>query len=250
MAFCTYCGTALPADARFCADCGKPAGAPADAAQVSPPVQAAPLAAPIADPRPYPDRGADTGPVPGPTPMGIPRTPPQRRRGGGGLILPIMIVVALLVIGVMLWTQRDGARPIAGTDTEQAVDETARTTVRNTGDDGAAIEPETSTAEADSPAEGTRTTVQSIDAAFRDDPQGARARYAGPVAVSGTVAATTAGAAPSISLEGRMPFNYVVANLRDASAFAGAARGSRVTLRCSGVTAIAGTTILQSCTLD
>ncbi|WP_315760283.1 zinc ribbon domain-containing protein [Sphingomonas sp. Y38-1Y] len=247
MAFCTHCGAQLPADARFCPDCGKPAGAPADTAPAPPPVSPAPPAPPIAEPRPSPD--------PGPTPMGMQREAQQRRRGGsgggGGLILPIMVVVALFVIGIMLWSQRDGTRPIAGTDTEEAQGKASgEATARNTGDDDAATAPEARTVDLDSPDDATRTTVISLDRAFRDDPQGARARYAGPVTVSGTVAAPTPGAAPSISLEGRMPFNYVVANLRDPSGFAGAARGSAVTLTCSGVTAIAGTTILQGCALD
>jgi hypothetical protein len=212
MAFCTKCGTELPADARFCPSCGKPADAPAAAA-----------------PAPAPAAASTTDPAPP-----LPETRRRGGRSGAGLILPVMIVVALFVIGYMLLSQRDGARPIAETGrgevAAQSSDEGTETVGKADDADGA-----------------TRTTVASLDAAFKADPQGARARYAGAVTVSGTVAAATPGGTPSLSLEGRDPFNYVIANLTDASQMTGAAKGSRITLTCDSVTALAGTTILRGC---
>lgn len=205
MAYCTHCGTHLPDDARFCPGCGK-------------------AAAPAAH------EAAMQAPDPAPTRPASAPLPPLRRGGGGGVpILVAMIVVALLVIGVFLWSQRDGARPIAGDAREPAAERT-----------GAAGEA--------APAEAAaRTTVAALDAAFVADPAGARRRHAGPVTLSGTVVSVTQGGSPSLSLEGRTRFNYVVANVADGAAFADVARGDRVTLACGGVTALAGTTILQDC---
>ncbi|WP_141395814.1 zinc ribbon domain-containing protein [Sphingomonas spermidinifaciens] len=215
MAFCTDCGTELPAGARFCPSCGKPAGVSAAAAA---PVGAAPQ--PVSHPAPPPPAARSRG-----------------GRGGARLILPVMIVVALFVIGYMLLVQRDGARPIAETGrsrTEAPSDDT-RTEVAEAAD------------AADDP---TRTTVPSLDAAFKADPSGARARYDGSVTVSGTVAAVTLGGTPSLSLEGSKPFNYVIANVSDASEIGDAAKGSRINLTCDRVTALAGTTMLQGCVRD
>lgn len=202
MAFCTRCGAGLPDDARFCPACG----AARAAAEPAPDVSLR---------KPAPAR---------PGPEALPPLRPER--GGGGLILGAMIVVALLVIGLFLWSQRDGAHPIVG----DAGDPATRTAAP-AADDAA-----------------TRTTVAALDAAFVADPVGARERHGGPVTVDGIVVSLTPGARASLSLEGRTRFNHVVANLADAAPFAQVARGERVTLACRGVTALAGTTILQGCT--
>ncbi|WP_162236460.1 zinc ribbon domain-containing protein [Sphingomonas sp. Leaf25] len=147
-----------------------------------------------------------------------------QREGRGGLILPAMIVVALVIIGVFLWSQRDAARPIAASEPTPATD---RRDVQ-----------------------ATRTTVAAIDTAFRDDPAAASARYDQPVTATGTIVSATGGASPSLSLEGRTRFNYVVANLADRAALADMARGASITLNCRRASAIAGTTILHACTPD
>lgn len=221
MAFCTRCGSALPDDARFCPACGNAVEASSPATP-APPIDAMPT-------------GADPRPAPSFDPIA-----PERRRssGAGGLILPIIIAVALFVIVVMLWSQRDGARPIAGSDGGEAPATAARTETVET-----AAGPEAGDSDA------TRTTIASLDAAFRDDPQGARARYAGRITATGTVAGVTPGGSPALSLEGRTPFNFVVANVADAAQIAGLAKGSRVTITCDGVTALAGTTILRGCVI-
>ncbi len=143
--------------------------------------------------------------------------------GWGGLILPTMIVVALAVIGLFLWSQRDGTRPITAT-------------------------PATSNKVPD--AQPIRTTVAAIDAAFRDDPAAASRRYDRPVTATGTIVSATGGTNPSLSLEGRTRFNYVAANLAQGIAPPGPARGTRITLTCRRASALAGTTILHGCTPD
>lgn len=230
MAYCTHCGTELPGTARFCPSCGKPAGTSAAEATTS-----APVTAPAAEAHPRPA----TNPIPLPI-----EARPRSGRSGAGFILPGIVIVALLVIGLMLWSQRDGARPI--TDAERDRVETKSASEETKTADGRASE-KTAAASRSDDTEATRTTVASLDAAFRSDPQGALARYPGPVSVSGTVAAVTLGATPSLSLEGRNPFNYVVANMTDQSQVADAVKGSRVTLTCTRVSALAGTTILQGC---
>lgn len=233
MAFCTHCGSELPADARFCAACGRP-------------VDASPASEPAAQPATVTPAPAD--PHPGATAVSIPQVVRRSGGGGGGLILPIIIVVALFVIGATLWTQRDGARPIAGVDRTETRPTGEKAVTAGTGDERVAIvAPDAGTADDANDPNTTLTTVASLDAAFRSDPQGARARYAGRVTASGTVAAVTLGGTPSLSLEGRTPFNYVVANVADASQIADATKGDRVTLTCDRVTALAGTTILQGC---
>ncbi len=217
MAFCTRCGSALPTDARFCPACGNAVDAPTPAA---PPV----------DTRP-------TDAAPRPAPSAKPRPAEKRSSGAGGLILPVIIAVALFVILVMLWSQRDGPRPIAAPDRNEAPATAAK-------ESATAPEPSASAA-----ADATRTTIASLDAAFRDDPQGARTRYPGPITATGTVAGVTPGSNAALSLEGRTPFNFVVANVADATQIANLAKGSRVTLTCDRVTALAGTTILQGCAL-
>ncbi|KQN40260.1 hypothetical protein ASG37_00075 [Sphingomonas sp. Leaf407] len=150
-----------------------------------------------------------------------------QREGRGGLILPAMIVVALAIIGIFLWDQRDAARLIAAPEPTPATD---RRDVRDV--------------------QATRTTVAAIDAAFRDDPAAASARYDQPVTATGTIVSATGGTNPSLSLEGRTRFNYVAANLAEGIVPPDPARGTRITLTCRRASAIAGTTILHACTPD
>ncbi|MEH3041559.1 MAG: hypothetical protein PGN21_16040 [Sphingomonas paucimobilis] len=178
-------------------------------------------------------------------PSAAPISPDRRKNSGfGGLILPVVIAVALFVILVVVATQRDGLRPIAGTDRSETQAPAEKAEKTDATETTAAAEPEASGGDT------TRTTIASLDAAFRDDPQGARARYAGRITASGTVAGVTPGSSPALSLEGRTPFNFVVANVADAAQLAGIAKGSRVTITCDGVTALAGTTILRGCVIE
>ncbi|MEN3748243.1 zinc-ribbon domain-containing protein [Sphingomonas sp. HF-S3] len=237
MVKCTRCGAALPADARFCPVCGQ---AIADADD------------------PFARIDAPAGP---------PSPPPgaQRARSGsrwGGWILPAMIVVALAVIGVQLWSQRDAAKPIAerqaaaekrddgGAVPKQSADQTASTAVAAEAGEPAA---EAGAADEDpqpETASSGETTAATLDAAFASDPQGAKARYPGAVTVTGTVASLTPGAAPSLSLEGRTRFNFVIATLATAARddISALSKGASVTLSCGRVATLAGTTMLRDCT--
>lgn len=221
MAFCSQCGTTLPENARFCPKCGE--AVTAEAAPVQTP-------APIVQPGP--------GPVSA-------QVHPSSRPGRGGLILPVILVLALVIIGVALWSQRDGARPIAG-------DNATETAVRADEADKSEAPAETQAAP-EQAGTSASTTASSLDSAFNADPQAARARYDGSVTVSGTVATmVTPGPTPALSLEGRTRFNYVVANFPSGTReqLARVAKGDRVTLACRSVAAIAGTTMLQGCALE
>ena len=229
MAFCSACGTNLPDGARFCPACGA-AAAPAavpPAARLDPdPVPPSAVATPSAPPA---GTGTSSGPVP--SVLGS---------RAAGLILPLMLVLGVAVIILMVWSQRGGERQLAAGEGGQAADAVER---------GDASEAE----KEGSSAGGSRTTASSLDSAFRSDPDGARARYAGPVTVTGTIASMVMpGATPAISLEGRTPLNFVVANFpsnyRDR--LARLAKGDSVTLSCDSVKALAGTTLLQGCALE
>lgn len=226
MAFCTRCGNALPSDARFCPACGT-------AVEASSPAT------------PPPTHARPTGPDPRPVPPVASMSPDRRKNSGfGGLILPAVIAVALFVIFVVVAFQGNNLRSIAGTDRRETPATAEKSEKTDATEPTPAAEPEATGNDA------TRTTIASLDGAFRDDPQGARARYAGRITASGTVAGVTPGGPPSLSLEGRTPFNFVVANFTDAAQIADLSKGSRVTLTCDRVTALAGTTILQGCVRD
>lgn len=223
MAFCSQCGTTLPENARFCPKCGEAVTA-----------ESAPVQTPAAVAQPRLD----------PAPARI--LHPSSRPGRGGLILPVVLVLALAIIGVALWSQRDGARPIAG---DNASENARRGDKAEVADDSQPAE-ETAQAATDT---GTNISAASLDSAFNADPQGARARYSGPVTVSGTVATmVTPGPTPALSLEGRTQFNYVVANFPSGSRerLAGLAKGDRITIECRNVNALAGTTMLQGCAFE
>ena len=220
MAFCSQCGTSLPEGARFCPKCGAETG---DAA-------AAPAGF-AAAPQPLP--------APGPAPVA------PAARGRGGFILPIVIVLALAVIGFMLWGQRDGARPIAGNESEQPEKKSADAAENANATDDSALP-------AKAEGDATGTTAASLDSAFTSDPQGARARYPGAVTVSGIIATMVSpGSTPSLSLEGRTRLNFIVVNFPDGYGpqLASLAKGQRITVSCRSVTSLAGTTILQDCRL-
>jgi hypothetical protein len=188
--------------------------------------------------------------------------------GGARLILPLVIVLAILVIGYLLWSQREGTRPIAGNEQQQAA---------APGADGASDRGQEAAdgAVADSPAQPERavdaarrdadrlttpppftptfTTAAALDSAFFSDPRGAALRYDGPVRVSGIIATmVTPGPTPALSLEGRSRFNHMIVNFPRGyrERLAPLAKGMAITVSCGGVQALAGTTILNDCALE
>ena len=147
------------------------------------------------------------------------------------------------------------ARPIAGDNaserkTAEGAETTDRTERAETADEAGDAQPaETASA----PAAGDTTTAASLDSAFNADPAGARARYAGPVTVSGRIATmVTPGPTPALSLEGRTRFNFVLVNFPSGyrEQLATLAKGDRITVSCRNVAALAGTTVLQGCALE
>ena len=71
--------------------------------------------------------------------------------------------------------------------------------------------------------------------------------------VSGTIATMVQpGPTPSLSMEGRTRFNYVIVNFPAGyrERLAPLAKGQVITVACGGVRALGGTTILSDCRLD
>jgi hypothetical protein len=188
---------------------------------------------------------------------------PSRSRWGGW-ILPAMIIVALAVIGAQLWSQRDAAKPIAERQADAGKRDAGGTPPKSAADQEKSVAPadeaalkaartEAADEEAPRPAASSgETTASALDAAFTKDPQAARTRYPGAVTVTGTVASLTPGAAPSLSLEGRTQFNFVIATLSAGSRndISALSKGDSVTLSCGRVATLAGTTMLRDCALE
>lgn len=242
MAFCSQCGSQLPEGARFCAKCG---ASTEDASATPPP------AAGYARPEPL-----------------APTVAPAN--GGARLILPIVIVLAVLVIGYLLWSQREGTRPIAGNEQQQAAasgagSDSASDRGQEAGDGAMADRPaqpervvDAARRDADRlttppPLTPTFTTASALDSAFFSDPRGAAQRYDGPVRVSGIIATmVTPGPTPALSLEGRSRFNHMIVNFPRGyrERLAPLAKGMTITVSCGSVQALGGTTILNDCSLD
>ncbi len=241
MTFCTDCGTPTPDGARFCPGCGKPVVT--ESAKAATPPSTAPT-----------------------TPGGMRQPPISAPRPGwsaASLILPVVALIAVLVIGLLLWSQRNGTRPIAGNDSaveeRVAVEDTDTPAAPAPDAEGAGERPDEAAGEVpDRPAQqpadaATATSAAALDSAFFRDPRGAAERYAGPVRVSGVIATmVTPGATPALSLEGRTRFNHMIVNFPVGyrERLAPLAKGQNVTVSCGGARAVAGTTILNDCALD
>jgi hypothetical protein len=175
------------------------------------------------------------------------------------MILPIVAVVAALVIAYVLWTQRDGARPIAETAKREAA-RSADTSAQN--DDAATTDAGRAVDRADTAVDVARasttgavgaTSAAVLDSAFYRDPAGAALRYAGPVRVSGVIATmVTPGDTPALSLEGRSRFNYMIVNFprgyRERLALL--SKGQFIGVTCASAQSLGGTTILNGCLLE
>lgn len=232
MAFCTDCGTPIPDGARFCPGCGKPAATGSAKATTPPPIA------------PAPPGGMRQSPVSAPRPGWSPAS----------LILPVVALIAVLVIGLLLWSQRNGTRPIAGNDSAAeervAVGDTDTPAEPAPGAERAGERP---APEPEAAGSAVATSAAALDSAFFNDPRGAGERYAGPVRVSGVIATMVSpGSTPSLALEGRTQFNHMIVNFPTGyrERLTPLAKGQRVTVSCGGARALAGTTILNDCSLD
>jgi len=229
MTFCTDCGTLIPDGARFCPGCGKPVATASAKAATPPPATSAPAG------------GMRQPPVSAPRPGWSPAS----------LILPVVALIAVLVIGLLLWSQRNGTRPIAGNDS--AAEERVAAEDTDTPAEADGEVPDRPAPEPDAAGSAIATSAAALDSAFFSDPRGAGERYAGPVRVSGVIATMVSpGSTPSLALEGRTRFNHMIVNFPVGyrERLAPLAKGQRVTVSCGGARALAGTTILNDCSLD
>ena len=294
MAFCTQCGARLPDAARFCPRCGAPVVAhdlPADAVVPADPEYARDDRRQTSEP-PAPRVPAHDHELPaeglhfGPDPRPAFRATADDRRlddrravsadedekdeeehgSTGTRLLVILALVAVAVLAIVFWQQREGARPVAevGANTSAPADEPSAEPTEV----AAAPTPEPTPTPSDTPTPELAQTgdeigspasldpngeaaipAAAIDAAFADDPERAFAEFPGPVTVRGTVIGLLSNSPPALSLEGYQRGGIVVADLSrgqgDAIDLLG--RGSVVRLRCAAVRRQAATTILVGC---
>jgi hypothetical protein len=292
MAFCTQCGARLPDQARFCPRCGSPVVGPeivsgpvATHESLETPGDREPRGAAIdhdlppeglhfgPDPRmgarPTSDASRD-GRRPASAPVDYPSADDDDDdEGGGGTgtrLLVILALIAVAVLGVVFWQQRDGTRPVA--ETAANTEAPAEAPSAEPTDVAAAPTPEPTPTPSDTPTPELAQTgdeigspasldpngeaaipAAAIDAAFADDPERAFAEFPGPVTVRGSVIGLLSDSPPALSLEGYQRGGIVVADLvrgqGDAIDLLG--RGSVVRLRCAAVRRQAATTILVGC---
>ena len=188
-----------------------------------------------------PGCGAATAGTAGGAAGGEPRPPfaappagaPVTRSGGTGWVLPVLVLVALVAIAYLTLRPRSDT---AAVETAQPATGAAPTLA-----DRVAGTPPT-------------TSAAVLDSAFSSDPAGAAARYAGPVRVSGVIASMVQpGATPSLSMEGRTRFNFMIVNFPAGyrERLAPLSKGQVITVACAGgARSLGGTTILGDCTLD
>lgn len=237
MSFCNQCGTELSDGAKFCANCG---AAVAGGIAAVPPTR----------PDPWPaDGGTADRSFRSPPPPGAPVQLPASG-GGLGWILPALVAVAVLMIGYLLLAPKT-ANPVADTREAAAVEDGAgqgpapeRRAV-DEASDAATV------AGANARASGS-VSAAVLDSTFNSDPAGAALRYPGPIRVSGTIATMVQpGPTPSLSMEGRTRFNYMIVEFPEGyrTRLAPLAKGQLVSVACDRVRALAGTTILSGCLL-
>lgn len=227
MAFCTQCGSAVPDGARFCPKCGTAV------ASATPPALDTHAAAPAIFDAVPPPAASQTYPEPQ---SHAPAAAPSTAGGGPAWILPVVVILALLALAYVFIVRRgDGPAVDAGTPIA----------TRGGGETAGG---------AGSVATSGRTAVSAatLDSAFNADPNAATLRYPGPLTVTGVIASTEQpGSSPSLSLEGRTRFNYMIATFSDGgrARLAPLTKGQTVTTRCDGVRTLGGTTILSGCRL-
>lgn len=237
MAFCTKCGATLPPGARYCPNCG--------------------AATAVEKPAKTPIAGkATTGEATATTSTGLSTS--TKLLGG-------LAAIAILVVAVVIWQQRDGARPVAN---EIAANEIAAAEPLPTPSDtptppptpSPTPTPEASDATAEDvatglaaarPAPDTVVPVTSLDAAFANDPRLSGQAIVGPLRLRGTVAeAYPEDERPSASLEGAE--GTVIAYFADDQhdAVATLQSGARLGLTCDRARHQRGTTVLEGCRIS
>jgi hypothetical protein len=251
MSFCHQCGTELPDGAKFCTNCGAAAGAGATTTG-TPPAAAIPV---------EPARPSSFG--------GPAATQPVISQSGSGLrwILPAMVAVAAIVIVYLLLapkgttpaTDARGASVTAETGSrgDAAVDEGVPRRPASKADDGdrRAVDEasDAATLASGNTRAGNTVPAAVLDSAFNSDPAGAAIRYTGPIRVSGTIASMVQpGSTPSLSMEGRTRFNFMIVNFPAGyrERLAPLTKGQFITVACGEVRELGGTTILSGCLLS
>lgn len=278
MAFCDQCGATLSEGARFCASCGTAVNAASYAASMP----SRSTVDSVTGPGPTrPDPSSPGTPYPASATRSLPHNPAtagapiEAPRGGiGGLVLPIMVVIAVLLIGYLLFTGRktEQAAAVASSETAARSDPSAASSAPKSfggnSDDVAAalntpaVEEATDAAMAALErarasgarleAANTATSAAALDSAFFSDPRGAALRYPGPVRVSGVIASMVMpGRTPSLAMEGRSRFNSMVVNFPEGynDRLAPLYKGRFITVACDSVGTVGGTTFLRGCLL-
>lgn len=225
MAYCSTCGATLPPGARFCPNCGTAVNEGKQPAAASPPE-------------------ADTT---------------GSEISASTKLLGALAAIAVLVVAVVIWQQRDGARPVANeiaaaepapapSDTlEPLPTPTPSPTPTPEASDVTAADVEAGLA-AQRPGRDTVVPVTTLDAAFANDPRLAGQAIVGPLQLRGTVAEAYAeDERPSASLEGAegTVIAYFAEESRDAVAMLES--GARLNMTCERARHARGTTVLEGC---
>jgi hypothetical protein len=237
MSFCNQCGTELPDGANFCTNCG----AAVTIATAGADRRASDPGAPVGDRSPQSD--FTTRAAPQPIVAGA---------RGAGWILPALVAVAVLIIGYLLLTPRATDRAERSGAAVAAAD--GEGTSERAGADRRAVDDASDAASVAgaNTRGGASVSAAVLDSAFNSDPAGAAQRYPGPVRVSGTIATMVQpGRTPSLSLEGRTRFNFMIVEFPEGyrTRLAPLAKGQFVSVACDQVRALGGTTILSGCLL-
>jgi hypothetical protein len=239
MSFCNQCGTKLSDGAQFCSHCGTAVGSGSATTGF--------------------DRAPDAKTTGGWSASSTPLTshePPRPAVSGGhgsfGWVLPALVAVAVLIIGYLLLAPRPTS-PAA--DTRDATVVTDRADIRQvpSADHRAVDEASDLATVAGANTRASKSVSAAVlDSAFNSDPASAALRYPGPIRVSGTIATMVQpGSTPSLSLEGRTRFNFMIVEFPEGyrTRLAPLAKGQFVSVACDQVRSLGGTTILSGCLL-
>lgn len=170
--------------------------------------------------------------------------------------LGILALIAVIVVSVVLWQQRDGARPVSESSREATV---AGSTAAQggTADEGPTSVTQSSDAAGTVEAAPERGTASGdvipaavIDTAFHTDRVDAGRRFAGPVTVRGEmVSVNQSGDTPRIGMAERTRFNMMIVNVDPDQRLLvqNLSRGQTVTVSYREASSMGGSTILRSC---
>ncbi len=239
MAFCHQCGTELSDGANFCTNCGATVGGGSVTTGVDP----------ASDATSTGGRSAYSSSPTRPEPV---RSPVAGVRGSFGWVLPALVAVAVVIIGYLMFAPRPNSTASDAPDAAVATDQVGTRQVPSADRRAVDEASDAATVAGANTRASNSVSAAVLDSAFSSDPASAALRYAGPIRVSGTIATMVQpGSTPSLSLEGRTRFNFMIVEFPQGyrTRLAPLAKGQFVSVNCDQVRSLGGTTILSGCLL-